>query len=145
MRLYTIGFTRTTAEHFFERLRAADVRRVIDVRLRTSSQLAGFAKGRDLAYFLQAILEAGYLHEPLLAPTAELLDGYKKQQVSWPEYEERYRRLLDEREVATRLEPARFDEACLLCSEPTAERCHRRLAAEYLSARWPVRSEIVHL
>jgi uncharacterized protein (DUF488 family) len=143
--IYTIGFTRKTAAEFFGALRRAGIRRLIDVRLNNTSQLAGFTKRDDLRYFLEAICGAAYQHEPLLSPTEEILDGYKKKAISWEEYEGRFRALLEERrveETALRqwFEPA----AVLLCSEPTAEHCHRRLVAEYLAAKWgDVR--IVHL
>jgi uncharacterized protein (DUF488 family) len=142
--LFTIGFTKCTAEQFFETLRVAEVRRVIDVRLKTSSQLAGFAKGRDLPYFLRAIASIEYHHEPLLAPTPELLEGYKKGRVSWERYVEVFGDILERRRVATVLEPRMFENACLLCSEPTADRCHRRLVAEHFAECWG-ELEVVHL
>ena len=58
MEIYTIGFTQTTAEHFFGRLKAARIQRLLDVRLNNSSQLAGFAKARDLPYFLHELVGA---------------------------------------------------------------------------------------
>ena len=77
-KLFTIGFTKKSAEEFFSRLQTAGVKRVIDVRLNNVSQLAGFAKREDLAYFLKALCDCEYRHEPLLAPTKEILNGYKK-------------------------------------------------------------------
>jgi uncharacterized protein (DUF488 family) len=68
MEIYTIGFTQTTAERFFTRLGGVGVRRLLDVRLNNTSQLAGFAKAKDLPYFLQELVGATYEHEPLLAP-----------------------------------------------------------------------------
>lgn len=145
MEIYTAGFTHTSAERFFERLRDASIRRLIDVRLNNVSQLAGFSKRDDLAYFLRVICGADYLHEPLLAPTQELLDGYKKHKGDWEDYERRFLALMDERRIAERLDRRLFDvPAVLLCSEATAEHCHRRLVAEYLRDHWgDVR--IVHL
>ncbi|HEX6799698.1 MAG TPA: DUF488 domain-containing protein [Ktedonobacterales bacterium] len=145
MEIYTAGFTHTSAERFFERLRDASIRRLIDVRLNNVSQLAGFSKRDDLAYFLRVICGADYLHEPLLAPTQELLDGYKKHKGDWEDYERRFLALMDERRIAERLDRTLFDvPAVLLCSEATAEHCHRRLVAEYLRDHWgDVR--IVHL
>lgn len=138
MEIYTIGFTKRTAEDFFETLRRAGVRRLIDVRLRNDSQLAGFAKRHDLAYFCRTILGADYHPEPLLAPTPELLDGYRKKRLSWEEYERAYLALINEREVARALDPALFAvPAVLLCSEREPDRCHRRLAAEHLASAWP--------
>lgn len=137
MEIYTAGFTHTSAERFFERLRGAGIRRLIDVRLNNVSQLAGFSKRDDLAYFLRVICGAEYLHEPLLAPTQELLDGYKKRKERWEDYERRFIALMDERLIAEHLDRRLFDvPAVLLCSEATAERCHRRLVAEYLRDHW---------
>jgi uncharacterized protein (DUF488 family) len=137
MEIFTIGFTGRTAEDFFETLRRAGIRRLIDTRLKNTSQLAAFAKRDDLAYFLRAILGAEYHAEPLLAPTKELLEGYRKGRIAWDVYEEKYLGLMEERDVAHALDRALFEEpAVLLCSERTAERCHRRLAAEHLAARW---------
>lgn len=138
MEIYSIGFTQTTAEHFFGRLKAAGVRRLLDVRLNNSSQLAGFAKARDLSYFLDSLIGADYRHEPLLAPTKDLLDAYKKEGMSWDEYERRFVALLADRKVETRLNSDEFVvPTVLLCSEATAQRCHRRLVCEYLAEYWP--------
>ena len=143
--LFTIGFTQTTAEHFFDRLERAGVRRVLDVRLNNASQLAGFAKGRDLPFFLRRILGAGYSHETRLAPTKDILDGYKKGTIEWVEYERRFLELLARRAPENGLKLSDLDGTCLLCSEPTAERCHRRLVAEYLDGRLGGSLAIVHL
>jgi uncharacterized protein (DUF488 family) len=143
--LYTIGFTKSTAEHFFDRLREAGVRCLIDIRLNNTSTLAGFSKRDDLPYFLSVILGADYVHEPLLAPTDEMLKAYQGKQVSWDTYEVRYRALIEVRAVATVLDRALFaGPSVLLCSEPTPDRCHRRLAAEHLASTWGD-LEIVHL
>jgi uncharacterized protein (DUF488 family) len=144
VRLFTIGFTRKTARDFFTALREAGVRRVVDVRLSNASQLAGFTKKGDLAYFLREIGGIDYVHRPELAPTKEILDGYKKKNLTWPEYEERFARLVAERQVETLLVPGDLDHACLLCSEPKADKCHRRLVAEYLRGKWG-NVEIRHL
>ncbi len=138
MEIYTIGFTQTTAEHFFGRLKAAGVQRLLDVRLNNSSQLAGFAKAKDLPYFLRELVGATYEHEPLLAPTQELLDEYKKRKGDWGSYERRFLDLMTERQIEHALSPAEFElPTALLCSEATAENCHRRLVCEYLADRWP--------
>jgi uncharacterized protein (DUF488 family) len=136
--IYTSGFTQKTARQFFESLRQAGIRRLIDVRLKNVSQLAGFSKKDDLAYFLEVICQAEYLHEPLLAPTEELLNFYKKRHGSWQEYQQRFLRLMADRRIEERIDPRRFEEipTVLLCSEATPEHCHRRLIIEYLSDRW---------
>jgi uncharacterized protein (DUF488 family) len=138
MDIYTIGFTQTTAEHFFGRLAAAGVERLLDVRLNNSSQLAGFAKARDLGYFLRELVGAGYEHDPRLAPTQEILDAYKKRGGDWTDYERRFLALMAERQIERALDPEAFrTRTALLCSEPTPERCHRGLVCEYLTAHWP--------
>jgi uncharacterized protein (DUF488 family) len=143
--LYTIGFTKSSAEHFFGRLRQAGIRRLVDIRLNNTSTLAGFTKRDDLAFFLRAILDAEYVHEPLLAPTPELLKAIQGKQIAWDEYATRYNALIRERDVARVLNRATFEgPTVLLCSEATAEHCHRRLAAEHLSAAWGG-LEIAHL
>jgi uncharacterized protein (DUF488 family) len=135
--IYTIGFTQTSAADFFGRLRSAGIRRLIDVRLNNSSQLAAFAKRDDLSYFLRELCGAEYVHEPLLAPTQEMLDAYKKQRGDWSEYERRYMDLLNERRVETQLGREMFTgPTVLLCSEAQAIHCHRRLAIEYLQEFW---------
>jgi uncharacterized protein (DUF488 family) len=136
--IYTIGFTQTTAEHFFGRLADASVQRLLDVRLNNSSQLAGFAKSRDLPYFLRELVGASYEHEPLLAPTQQLLDSYKKHKGDWASYETSFLSLMEERRIHDVLDPAFFDTpTALLCSEATAEHCHRRLVCEHLARHWP--------
>jgi uncharacterized protein (DUF488 family) len=137
MEIYTVGFTKHTAEEFFESLKGAGIEQLIDVRLNNSSQLAGFAKRDDLRYFLQRICGAEYIHEPSLAPTQGLLDAFKKQKGTWDAYEEGFLELMTQRRIEDRLPRSLFDRrAVLLCSEPTPERCHRRLVVEYLNERW---------
>jgi uncharacterized protein (DUF488 family) len=136
--IYTIGFTQTTARDFFDRLKEAGVRRLIDVRLNNVSQLAGFAKRDDLAYFLDELCGAEYVHEPLLAPTQDLLDGLKKHKGTWSDYEAGFNGLMRERRVEDVLRPDFFvGPSVLLCSEATPEQCHRRLVLEYLEKTWP--------
>ena len=132
----TIGFTKTTAEGFFERLLNAGVKKVVDVRLHNTSQLAGFAKADDLAYFLKKIGGIQYVHQPLLAPTDPMLKAYKKEKGDWGEYEKRFLALMSERQIENRFKPEMLDGACLLCSEATPHHCHRRLVCEYLNERW---------
>jgi uncharacterized protein (DUF488 family) len=144
MTVYTIGFTRKSAAEFFGLLRGAGVRRLIDVRLNNVSQLAGFSKRDDLAFFVKELCGADYVHEPRLAPTQEMLDAYKKAKGDWAEYERRFLRLVADRQIEARLDRGLFDGAALLCSEPTPEHCHRRLVVEYLAGKWGG-IEVVHL
>lgn len=146
MEIYTIGFTKKSAEQFFGALRQAGVKRLLDVRLNNVSQLAGFSKRDDLAYFLRELCQAEYRHEPLLAPTQELLDEYRKTGSGWDRYEIGFLRLMSDRSVEERISPDLFSEpTALLCSEPTAQRCHRRLVVEYLNDRWSDVLQPVHL
>jgi uncharacterized protein (DUF488 family) len=137
MEIYSIGFTQKSAAEFFGALKSAGIRRLVDVRLNNTSQLAAFAKRDDLAYFLRTICDAEYVHEPLLAPTQEMLDAYKKRKGAWPDYERAFLSLMQERQIETALHREQFVEpAVLLCGELTAEHCHRRLVLEYLAQRW---------
>ncbi len=144
MRLYTIGFTKKSAEDFFDLLSASGAKRLVDIRLKNVSQIAGFAKRDDLEYFVGRLCGMEYVHMPELAPDAELLDDYRKKRIDWPAYEPRFRALMDERRIGEPRLREVLDGGCLLCSEPSPERCHRRLVAEYLSHKWGD-VEIVHL
>ncbi len=145
MDVYTIGFTKRTAADFFGTLKRAGIRRLLDVRLNNTSQLAGFAKQEDLRFFLKELCAADYMHEPLLAPTQEILDAYKKGKGSWEEYVRCFLALLAERRVEARLDRSLFEvPTVLLCSEKSATHCHRRLVLEYLQAKWGD-LRIVHL
>ena len=125
----TIGFTRSNAETFFERLLKAGVKKVIDVRLHNTSQLSGFAKANDLEYFLKKLGPIEYVHEPLLAPTDEILTAYKKKKGSWEIYEKQFLDLMSQRHIEHKFRQDQFDNACLLCSEAKPHHCHRRLVS----------------
>jgi len=136
MRIFTIGFTKKSAEAFFTRLQNAGVKRLVDVRLNNISQLAGFTKKDDLRYFLKAICNIEYVHLPELAPTAEMLDAYKKQKNGdWELYERRFLDLMRSRQIESTAREILAD-GCLLCSEEKPLHCHRRLVAEYLKEHW---------
>jgi uncharacterized protein (DUF488 family) len=145
VKIYTIGFTKKSAERFFALLKDNHIGRLIDIRLKPGGQLAGFAKQGDLAYFLRELVDCEYHHFEFLAPSNDILTAYR-QDKDWQRYEQQFEALLDERDVSKRLDPAFFAEevCCLLCSEDTPDRCHRRLVAERLARYWPD-VEIVHL
>jgi uncharacterized protein (DUF488 family) len=145
MKLYTIGFTQKSAQRFFGLLADNGVEQVVDIRLKPGGQLSGFAKQDDLAWFLERLTGAGYVHLPQLAPSAEIRDDYR-QDHDWDRYVPRFEALMDARGIPDALDRAMFAEhvSCLLCSEPSAERCHRRLVAERLARAWS-EVEIVHL
>lgn len=137
MEVYTIGFTKKGARDFFELLDKHGIQRLTDVRIRNRSQLAGFAKRDDLEYFLEVILDADYQHQPDLAPTKELLDDWRNDEISWGEYESRFMSLMQERSIEKKMSPTDFEEpTVLLCSEHKPDKCHRRLIVEYLDDKW---------
>ena len=143
-KVYTIGFTKKSASEFFGLLKESGAKRVVDVRLNNVSQLAGFAKRDDLAYFLRRICRMDYVHRPDLAPTKEMLDAYRNEHRDWATYEREFLALMDERRVAKRGIKRIISNACLLCSEDVPDNCHRRLVAEYLQRHWGD-VEITHL
>ena len=136
IKLFTIGFTQKPAREFFTALKDAGVKRVVDVRLNNNSQLAGFSKKEDLAYFLKEIGSIDYVHVPELAPTQDILDAYKKHKGDWNLYERQFVDLMARREIEKKIRPELLDQGCFLCSEHLPHHCHRRLVAEYLNAKW---------
>ncbi len=145
MKLFTIGFTKKTAQRFFETIRESGVKRVFDVRLNNVSQLAGFAKKNDLSWFLRELCGVEYIHLPILAPTREMLDDYKKRDGDWATYETRFLDLMRRRRIEEKVPQEVVADGCLLCSEDKPHYCHRRLVAEYLKERWGNTVDISHL
>ena len=115
--LFTIGFTQKNAQKFFEILSKAGVKRVIDTRLNNASQLAGFTKKADLEYFLKTIDNVDYIHLLDLAPTQDILDEYKKNKGDWAVYEQKFLKLIANRQIEKKVSLELIDGACLLCSE----------------------------
>ena len=145
MEIYTIGFTKRSAADFFGALKSNGIRQLVDIRISNTSQLAGFAKKDDLAFFLTEICGAAYIHEPLLAPTPDLLTAYRKRLINWEAYAGEFLALMSERRIEQGIDRSLFaDPTVLLCSEPTAVKCHRRLVVEYLAEKWG-ELEAVHL
>lgn len=142
--LFTIGFTKKSAECFFGMLVRAGIQRIIDIRLNNVSQLAGFAKRDDLRFFLKALCSADYEHRPEFAPTKELLDAFRKSGHKWPGYKEGFLKLITDRRIERLVPKEHMHRSCLLCSEETPQFCHRRLVAEYLAEKWG-HVEIIHL
>lgn len=143
--LFTIGFTQKSAEQFFETLIEAGVKRVIDTRLNNVSQLAGFAKQKDLKYFLSKLGRIDYIHLLDLAPTPDILDDYKKKRISWEDYEIEFNNAIAQRQIEQKISPELLQNGCLLCSEAKPHKCHRRLVAEYLQQKLDVPITIHHL
>ena len=145
MRTFTIGFTQKSAEQFFSLIRKNEVKRIIDTRLNITSQLAGFAKKNDLAYFLKELCQADYIHMLDLAPTKPMLDDYKNKAITWESYADKFTNLIAQRNIERTIDKSLLDNGCLLCSEHLPHQCHRRLVAEYLSKHWNENIKIVHL
>jgi len=136
IKTFTIGFTKKSAEEFFTKLHDAGVQRIVDVRLNNSSQLAGFAKQRDLKFFLKSLHDIDYVHLPDLAPTKDILDTYKKHKGEWSVYEREFMELMAKRSIEKSTSKEAIENGCLLCSEHDVEHCHRRLVLEYLKDHW---------
>ena len=136
MQLFTIGFTKKSAESFFTKLKNSGAKRVVDVRLNNVSQLAGFAKRHDLQYFLREVCAMDYVHLSDLAPTQDMLDEYRKNKGNWSAYQQKFLDLMRQREIEKTIDPEVISGGCLLCSEEKPHHCHRRLVAEYLQSHW---------
>lgn len=144
--LYTIGFTQKTAEKFFELLKENNVKTVLDIRLNNTSQLSGFAKFPDLQYFLKKICDIEYIHDTNFSPTESTLKRFKGKEIDWNDYVKEFTQTMNSREIENYIVEnyTNYDDICLLCSEPTAEKCHRRLIAEIFQSRY-ANLEVKHL
>ena len=131
-RIFTIGFTRKTAEEFFETLKDNGVTKIIDVRLNNTSQILGFSKYPDIEYFTRKILKGEYFHDRRFAPSEKILVRYKKNVIGWDDYEKEFAELMKYRDIDTYIADKYRDQEnyCLLCAEVSPENCHRRLVAE---------------
>ena len=129
--LFTMGYTKKSVKEFVTLLKKNNIEKLIDIRLKNKSQLAGFAKGEDLKFLLEVLLGIKYSYQPLLAPTEEILNKYRADR-NWNEYVVSFEHLMKERDTNSVLkkELDQFNNVCLLCSEDTAQQCHRRLIAE---------------
>jgi uncharacterized protein (DUF488 family) len=146
MKIFTIGFTEKKAERFFSLIKLSGTKRIVDVRLNNVSQLSGFSKKDDLKYFLKEICDIDYVHILELAPTKEILSPYKKNEITWQQYEDKFLNLMATRNIEKHVKPEIIDDGCLLCSEGLPHKCHRRLVAEYLRSHWnESEKEIKHL
>ncbi|TVU69107.1 DUF488 domain-containing protein [Pseudoalteromonas distincta] len=145
MKIYTIGFTKKTAESFFGYLKSSGIETLIDVRLNNTSQLSGFAKRDDLKFFLKELCETNYVHMPELAPTKEILKPYQNKEISWKNYEDKFLNLMAQRNIEKQLPSSLLDHSCLLCSEHEPHFCHRRLVVEYLNNTTNLNLDVKHL
>lgn len=144
IKLYTIGFTQKNAMTFFNLIKTNKIKKLIDIRLNNASQLAGFTKKDDLKYFLHEICNVEYLHKIDLSPTEEILKKYKNKEITWSEYEKHFMELLNIRKPEKYIGVELLNNSCLLCSESTADKCHRRLVAEYFKNIYK-EIEIIHI
>jgi uncharacterized protein (DUF488 family) len=146
--IFTIGFTKKTAEEFFRLLQDAQVEKLIDIRENRVGQLSGFAKYPDLAFFLRRVAGIAYDYQPIFAPSPEIRTAYLDSR-DWPQYEKSYFELMAQRRAVELADPAAFEgRVALLCSEAEADKCHRRLIAEMLGQLWTAQGhqiEIKHL
>jgi len=143
--IYTIGFTKKSAEEFFEALLNSGAKHLLDIRLNNKSQLTGFTKRDDLRYFLKCLANMKYHEMPILAPEESILKEYRKSG-EWARYEREYLELIRQRHVENHIASVLFGEGVvLLCSEAEPTYCHRRLAAEYLAQTKLANTKIVHL
>ena len=145
MKVFTIGFTKKNAETFFGFLRSSQIKTLIDVRLNNVSQLAGFAKRDDLIFFLKELCNADYEHAPELAPTKDMLSAYKKGEIQWQSYEDKFLNLMSQRNIEKSIKPELLEHGCLLCSEHEPHLCHRRLVIDYLNMHTNLQLEVKHL
>lgn len=143
MKIFTIGFTQKSAEEFFKLLQDAGVKRVIDIRIHNNSQLAGYSKRDDLAFFLDKVAGIAYQEAHILNPSEELFNSYRKKEIDWKKFLGDYKKEITKKQVEKELKKSDFDRAVLLCSEAEPDHCHRRIAAEYLSEAWG--GEVEHL
>ena len=142
--LYTIGYTKRSAQSFFTTLEDANVKLLIDIRLNNTSQLAGYTKKEDLAFFLKAISSCDYVHLPEFAPSKDILDSYHAKNIDWQVYESKFTELLESRNPIMQIRGLNIDHSCLLCAEPKPDKCHRRLVANYIKQYYP-EIQIQHL
>ncbi len=141
--LYTIGFAQKKAEEFFTILKDNNIKTLIDIRQSNTNIYAGFTIRDNLQYFLKEICGIEYVENKLFAPSKELRDKYRTN-FCWADYEIDYNQLIISRKAVDSISYSILHAAVLLCAEPSALHCHRRLAAEMIVNRYPD-IQIIHL
>lgn len=141
--LYTIGFAQKKAEEFFSILKKNKIKTLIDIRQSNTNIYAGFTIRDNLRYFLKEICDIDYVENRLFAPTKEIRDKYHEDK-DWESYQRKYGELLRERKALDSISMDLIDSGVLLCSEPSADHCHRRLAAEHIKEKFKG-IRIIHL
>ena len=146
-KIFTIGFIKKSAEVFFEMLELHRITEIIDVRFNNNSQLYGYAKAADLKFFLKRISSIEYRQDSKFVPTKELFQNYQEKLITWEEYTAEFERIMQARRIVPHILTNYSDSPevryCLLCTEVSAENCHRRLIAEKFAEVFGM--EIVHL
>ena len=147
MILYTIGFSKKTAKYFFELLRKNGVKTLIDIRRNPHSQLSGFAKAKDLEFFIKELINGKYIYLEIFAPSEGLIKNYRKKKIIWLEYEQIFNKELENKKekISQLIKNIDFNKGCLMCSEDKPDRCHRRLVAEFLKKEFFPDLKIKHL
>lgn len=139
IKLYNIGFTQKTAEEFYEKLKANKIECLVDIRLNPNGQLSRFAFEKDLPYFLDKLVDGcKYAHRVDLAPKKELLQEVRDKSCPMSKdyklFEAAFNRQLEkESNIGNFVSQfGKYERVVLLCSEPTNEKCHRRLVSDML-------------
>ena len=133
--IYTIGFTKKSAESFFNSISENKINLVIDVRLNNNSQLAGFSKYPDVVYFLKKCCNCDYVSDKQFAPKDTTLLAYRKNEIDWDEYVVQFYGTMKERDINQYIldkysDVVKSKTICLLCSEEDYAFCHRTLVAK---------------
>lgn len=134
-KIFTIGFTKKTAQYFFELLIKNNVSTVLDIRRNNTSQLSGFSKYPDIEFFLKELCSINYMSDIKFAPTEQILKDYKSKKITWDEYIIQFNKLMKASKIEDYIakEYCSYDNICLLCSEEKPNKCHRSLVAGYFS------------
>lgn len=143
IRLFNIGFTQKTAKEFFGIIKANKIECLIDVRLNPNGQLSRFAFEKDLPYFLSELADGcKYKHRIDLAPTKELLKEVRNKDCAMSKdyklFEVAYIKQLESKSRISNFieEFGKYENVVLLCSEPTNEKCHRRILSNLLLKKY---------
>ncbi len=142
-KLFTIGYTKKSAKELFRSLTENKVRKVIDVRLSNANNNCYYTHKRDFP-FLLSLAGIGYEHKPNWAPEEWLFNGYRDKEIPWSQYVRDFYKIIGDRNIIQGVKAEDLDGCVLLCSEATADMCHRRLLAEYFEDKMP-EIEVVHL
>ena len=133
--LYTIGFTKKTAEQFYNLIRNNGITTIIDVRLNNTSQLASFSKYPDIVFFLHEICNCKYISERFFSPEEKTLKDYKNNAITWEEYVIQFNETLERRCIKDFISRnyskiVQNEKICFLCSEDLPNMCHRKIIAD---------------